>query len=239
MADYLITGASSGIGREMARQLCMAGHVVYGLARREEKLAALAEEFGENFRPFVCDVTDKKLVRDVCDSLPTVPNVVILNAGVGDFDPRSHFDLAVHERTFATNYFGPIYVIDALFGKMAERGSGKFVAISSLAAFRGMPQGAAYGGSKAALSVAVESMRLTYRELGLEFVTVHPGFVETPMTAVNKFKMPFLWTAEKAARFIIDGIATGKPVINFPIPMRLVLTVAQLMPARLYGKIVK
>lgn len=234
MTTYLLTGASSGIGWAMARQLCGAGHTVYGIARRRELLEKLEAEFPQRFFGFAADVTDKTAVQETCRRLPSLPQIAILNAGIGEMDSADRFDLALHERVYAVNYFGALYFIDALFEPMRARRSGKFVAIASLAGYRGLPNGAAYSGSKAALSTAIESMRITYHHTGVEFVGVHPGFIATPMTAINKTKMPFLWSAEEAARYIIAGIESGKLSINFPWPLRLLINVARFLPDGLY-----
>jgi NAD(P)-dependent dehydrogenase (short-subunit alcohol dehydrogenase family) len=236
---YLITGASSGIGEQLVREAVTRGHTVYGAARRREKLEELKSELGGMFAPLVLDVADKQAVRTACDGLAILPDVVVLDAGLGDADAKKEFDIGVHERLFAVNYFGALHFVDALFGRFVERGSGTFAAVSSLAGYRGLPGTAAYCASKAAVSVAFESMRCTYpfSRTGVRFITVHPGFVDTPMTSVNKFKMPFLWTPKKAARWILDGIECGKPHINFPWPMWLLLTLTRLVPPRIYARL--
>ena len=237
MGTYLVTGASSGIGEQIVREAVARGYTVYGAARRKERLDELKAALGNAFVPLPLDVADKVTVRQACENLPALPDVVICTAGLGDADAKKVFDAGVHERLFAVNYFGTLAFVDALFPRFAERGSGTFVAVSSLAAYRGLPGTAAYCASKAALSVAFESMRCTYRRTGIRFLTVHPGFVDTPMTKVNKFKMPFLWTPEKAARTILNGIDRGKPHINFPWPMWALLTLARLVPPRLYARL--
>jgi NAD(P)-dependent dehydrogenase (short-subunit alcohol dehydrogenase family) len=237
MAVYLITGASSGIGAAMTRLLCERGQTVYGLARRAEKLAATAQQYPGRFFAFPCDVTRHEDVKTVCAQLPQVPDVSILCAGIGDFDPPEAIDLAVHQRTFATNYFGALHIMTELYPRVAQRGFGKFVAISSLAGYRGLPGAAAYCASKAAVSVLMESFRVTYgRKSGIEFLVVHPGFVATPMTAKNKDKMPFLWSAEKAADYILTGIESNRLTINFPLPMRIGMGFLRFVPAGIYRR---
>ena len=144
MANYLITGASSGIGRAMCRQTVQQGHTVYGVARRAEVLAEMQNELGVRFVPFPADVSDHAQVAEVCKRLPALPDIAILNAGVGIFDNRTSLDVTVHERTYAVNYFGVLNFIHELMPRFLERGHGTFVGVSSLAAYRGMPQGIAY-----------------------------------------------------------------------------------------------
>jgi len=236
---YLITGASSGIGWEMAQLACRRGHTVYGVARRKELLDQLAEMHPGLFVPVPCDVTDQEAVRAVCRDLPQLPEVVILNAGMGDPDSRDRFDVGLHQRMFAVNYFGVLYWIEELLPRFAERGRGTFVATSSLAGYRGLPTGIAYSASKGALSNAMESLRLTYRDNGVRFVNVHPGFIRTPMSKYQTNPQPFLLTADQAARKILDGINRRKLNINFPWPLWFLIMVARLLPPRLYQRIVK
>lgn len=235
MALYLLTGCSAGIGAALAREAVKRGHRVIGAARRLEKLQALKAELGDAFTPMALDVSDRAAVRRAMDALPELPDVVMMNAGLGDIDNAATFDLSIHDRTFATNYFGSLNVVDALFKRMQERGRGTFVVTSSLAGYRGMPDSAAYSASKAALTACFEAMRLTYsRWSGLQFLTIHPGFVETDMTAKNPYPMPFMWKADKAARFILDGVEQGRPHINFPFPMWAVTSLSRFLPPKVF-----
>ncbi len=236
MKSYLITGASSGMGEQMARLAVARGDRVFGVARRQERLAALAAELGDRFVPLICDVSDKAAVQKICAELPELPDIVILNAGNGDLESRHSFDLALHERVFAVNYFGALYFIDALFPRLVERGHGTFVGIASMAAYRGLPKAAAYCASKAALSVGLEAMRVTYGKLGLNFITVHPGFVDTPMA--KGASRPFQWTAAKAAATIMRGIDRGCIDIVFPWPMRMLMSFARVLPPGIYRRVI-
>ncbi len=239
MAVYLITGASSGIGEQLSRQACKNGHTVYGIARRIDLLKKLEKELDGRFIPIACDVADAEAVQAVVESLKDLPDIAILNAGVGDFDSRRKIDSAMHAKTFAVNYFGVMHFISALFPAFVSRGSGTFVATSSMAGYRGLPNAAAYCASKAAISVAMESMRCTYRKQGIRFVTIHPGFVDTPMTQVNSTPMPFLWSAEKAAHHILHKIDRGCWHINFPLPIWVAMWIARVIPAGLYRRIMR
>jgi len=239
MANYLITGASSGIGQAMCRLAVQQGHTVYGIARRAEVLAEMRNELGERFVPLPADVSDHAQVAETCKGLPVLPDVAILNAGVGIFDNRNSLDVTVHERTYAVNYFGVLNFIHELMPRFLERGHGMFVGVSSLAAYRGMPLGIAYSSSKAALSAAFEGMRCTYYGRGIDFLTVHPGFIDTPINAKNTAPMPFLWQPEKAAAYILHGIAKRKLNIAFPWPIRLGMIIARFLPAGLHARIMK
>lgn len=235
MPLYLVTGASSGIGEALCRELVRRGQRVIGIARRAERLQEIASELAAPslFVPLPCDVSRRDELRSALDALTEVPDCVILCAGLGQFDSRKAFDATLHERTFATNYFGPIWAVEALLQRFFDRGSGTFVAVSSLAAWHGSPKSIAYSASKAALSSAFESMRLTWSRSPIRFVRVHPGFVKTPMTSVNGY-MPFLLEPGQAARIILAGIEGGKKDINFPWQMALLFSLVRWLPDSLY-----
>jgi NAD(P)-dependent dehydrogenase (short-subunit alcohol dehydrogenase family) len=221
----------------LSREAIHRGFDVIGVARRGELLQKMATELGGRFTPITCDVADAVAVQAMCDALQKTPDVLILNAGVGNFDNKHELDLELHRRTFDINYFGALNVIAALFEKMKTRKSGHVVVTSSLAAYRGLPLAAAYCASKAALTTAVESMRLTYGRFGLDFTTIHPGFVKTPMTDTNTDPMPFLWAADKAAIYILDRVERRCKNIVFPLPIRLGSALLRLLPAWLHYKL--
>ncbi len=234
MSVFLISGASSGLGEQLCRVALSQGHTVYGVARREDVLQEMARQLGERFKPLVCDVTDSEAIKRTCADLPDVPDTVILCAGIGDMESSRAFDVALHRKIFAVNYFGVLDFVEALFPAMSERKRGTLAVISSLAGYRGLPKAAAYAASKAAISTAMESLRLTYGKTGLRFVNVHPGFIDTPMTQSNKHPMPFMWSAEKAARHILTKLERGWLNINFPLPIWMMILFARLLPAGLY-----
>ena len=238
MAIYLVTGASSGLGEAMSTMLAARGHTVYGIARRQEKLDEMRKLIGDSFIPFVCDVSDDQSVAATCEALPEVPDVAILNAGIGIPSSKHDFDMALYRETMEVNFFGVIRFVHHLFPKMRDRG-GKIVGVSSLAGYRGLPMAGPYSASKGALTNAFESMAITYRKYPVQFVTIHPGFVATPMNEKNKFPMPFIWKTERAAEYMLNGIEKGKANIEFPIPLRLPTRLATLLPAKLYRAIVK
>lgn len=237
MAVYLITGASSGIGAEMCRETIARGNKVYGLARRKNLLDQMHEKWGEMFTPLVCDVTDQEAVKNICAALPELPDVVILNAGIGTPDSKTEVDVSHNRRIMEVNYFGALYFIDALFLRFVERKSGAFVGISSIAAYRALPVGSAYCAGKAALSSALESMRITYWHTGVRFITVHPGFVDTPIIQGKDFSKPFMWSPDRAAKTILDGVEKGKLNIVFPLIMRMSAAIYRMLPARLYRRL--
>lgn len=238
MAIYLVTGASSGIGENIAKILVRRGDTVYGIARRVELLDELAAELGERFVPYVCDVSDLEQVRNTCDSFQEVPDTAILNAGLGIRKVYKQPDIEHHRAMIEINYFGVMNFVTTLYPKFAERGKGTFAAVSSLAAYRGLPMGDGYCASKAAVTAAMEAMMVTFKNDGIDFISVHPGFVDTPMTEGQKFKMVMVWSAQKAAKYIVDKIDRKVLHIAFPWPLRMMSSFSRFMPSRLYNKVV-
>jgi len=129
MAVYLITGASSGIGLEMTRLAVARGHKVYALARRIDLLREEAARLGELMQPVECDVTDRARVHEVCASLPELPDVALLNAGLGAFGDKDTFNRDSYERVFAVNYFGALNFIGEFYEPFVKRGRGVFVGV--------------------------------------------------------------------------------------------------------------
>ncbi|MBN2355588.1 SDR family NAD(P)-dependent oxidoreductase [candidate division KSB1 bacterium] len=223
--NILITGASTGIGSELSRQLAVRGCRLILIARREELLQQLCEEIGTTMRQhqyYVCDVADEKEVQLVCrkiiDSGVSL-DVLILNAGVGGGFKARDIDIENFHRQFDVNFWGAVYFLQHLLPAMLKRRKGIVAVTSSLASYRGMPNSAPYSASKAALDRLLESLRVDLWRSGLQFTLISPGFVETPMTAKNKFPMPFMISVQKAVRIIIRGLERGRTKIRFPIPM--------------------
>ncbi len=240
-STVLVTGASSGLGRGLALHYARAGATVHALARREPALRALAAEAGESagrIVPVVVDVADAEALvaaidqahRDAGGAL----DLVIANAGIGDPTPAWRIDWRVVKRILDVNVSSACVTIAAALPAMVQRGQGTVVAIASLSAFRGFPRMAAYCGSKAALHVFMESIRVDLAGTGVRALTVYPGFLKTESTAKNKFPMPFLMELEPAVRTITQGIERGAPVIAFPLPTRLMVAAVGYVPRALY-----
>ena len=118
---------------------------------------------------------------------------------------------------------------------MLERGHGGFVGVSSVAGYRGLAGAEAYGATKAAQINLLEALRIAVAGLGVDVVTVCPGFVKTELTAGNSFPMPFIIEADQAARAICDGLERGRAEIVFPLPMAVLMKIARLLPVRLWA----
>jgi short-subunit dehydrogenase len=231
----IITGASSGIGEAVAREFSRRGYALALLARRADLLDQLAKELPSAVA-IACDVTDSAAVHQaVAREGPF--DVAVANAGVGatGWAAKSVGDA---ERMMRVNYFGMLYLFDAVIPSMMERRSGHFAAVASLAGLRSFPTGSGYSASKAAIQNYLDAARVELAPFGIRVTTVNPGFVVTAMTAENKFKMPFLMQVEPAARIIVDGIERGARIVEFPLPMSMAMRFARMVPAWMYDRVV-
>src|SRR5262249_17818642 len=229
-------GASSGIGRALARELAGQGCKVGLVARRRELLAELAKEIevkGGTAAYAPADVAEREptlaAIAEIARQLGPV-DLLIANAGVGAptmLDPINIFDV---EKMFRVNLLGAIYAIEAVLPDMLERGQGHLAAVSSMAAYKGLPGESAYCASKAALNTYMEGLRIQLRDKGIAVTTICPGFVRTPMTAVNEFHMPWLLEADEAARRIVRALRRRKKVYKVPWQMSLFMPLTSWLP---------
>src|SRR6058998_1616977 len=203
MQRAIITGASSGIGAAVAREMSRRGYALALIARRADLLEQLVREL-PNSIALPCDVTDSAAVHEAVKRAGEC-DVAIANAGVGMMGWAAK-SVADAETMMRVNYFGMLYLFDAVIPSMIERRSGHFAGIASLAGLRGLPTAAGYSASKAAMQAFLEAARVELAPLGIRITTVNPGFIVTAMTEKNKFKMPFLMKADRAARIIVNGI---------------------------------
>jgi short-subunit dehydrogenase len=235
-----ITGASSGIGRAMARSLSSQGTRVVVAARREPELRSLAEEIeraGGRADVCVLDVSDAQAVHDAValwDEQTGGLELVVANAGMGITRPAHKLTWADVEPLVRINIAGAFATLVAAIGPMVTRGRGTLAGMSSIGGMRGLPTSAAYSASKAALSTFLESLRIDLQPRGVTVVDVRPSFVDTALTSRNKFKMPFLLQVEDAAERALRGIARGEAIVAFPWPMATAMRMAEGMPNALY-----
>lgn len=229
-----ITGASSGIGAALADELTDRGALVAISARRGDDLIRVA---AGRMTVVPVDVGDAEAMRAAADKVRGELggiDTVVLNAGTWQQLILADLDTAVVQRHFDVNVMGTVNGLAAVIGQMLARGSGTVVIVASVAGYRGMPGSLAYGATKAALISIAESIRPEARRAGVRVVTVNPGFVRTPLTATNRFPMPFLLDADQAARRIADGLESGRQEIVFPLPMALAMKLARVLPVRLW-----
>ncbi|MEZ4268112.1 MAG: SDR family NAD(P)-dependent oxidoreductase [Myxococcota bacterium] len=233
----VVTGASSGIGAALAVELGRRGAKVGLLARRADKLDEVRAEVaatGAEVAVAAADVSDWAATEAAFAELTAALGPVygaVANAGIGAPTKGGRVVAERDAQVIAINVIGVIHTFAAAQPAMLAAGDGFLCAVSSVAAWRGLPGFAAYSASKAAVSTFTESLSL--KRSGLSVITVHPAFVRTPLTAANR-KMPFLVEADAAARTIADGLERGKRQVNFPWQMVLGMRLAQALPDWLY-----
>jgi hypothetical protein len=245
MKRVFITGASSGIGAALARRYAEQGAMLGLVARRREMLEQLAAllPHAERHRIYALDVTDHAaLSAAAADFIAAAggTDIVIANAGISAGTLTEYADdAAVFERIMAINVvatmatFAPFI---ATFKAQAQSGQRtcRLVGIGSVSGIRGLPGAEAYCASKAAVISYCESLRVELRASGIKVVTISPGYIDTPMTQVNRYPMPFLMSVEKFAALAVKAIAAGVSYKVIPWQMGLVAKLLRLLPNWLY-----
>jgi len=241
----LITGASTGIGKALGEKLLNFDCNLILTARRDEVIREWVNKIANPKAKVLIlknDVSDKKNVGQAyLESIREFGSIdiAILNSGISRTVNTEKFSSVDAAEVMNTNYLGVIYWIEQILPTMIERRSGIIAQVSSLVDNRGYSRSGFYCASKAALSIFSESFALDLIKYGVKILTIKPGFVETPMTGNNKFKMPFIISAEKSADFIISGIIKEKAIISFPLATSLGAKVIGMFPNWLYSKLGK
>jgi short-subunit dehydrogenase len=242
--SILITGASSGIGEALALDYAQPG-IFLALSGRDagrlETVAAAARAKGATVEARVIDVVDREGMKQWLLALDAAHplDLVIANAGVGLEGDRKLPEEEAMRGTFAINIDGVLNTVLPVLPAMRNRKRGQIAIMASLASFIGLPQSAAYNGSKAAIRVWGESLRLSERKNGVEVNVICPGFVVSRMTARNKFKMPFLMSAEKASAIIRRGLAANKARIAFPFGTKAAVWLGITLPGSLTDRLMQ
>jgi len=235
----VITGASSGIGEALARELASRGWELALLARRGDVLAKLAVELPRAVG-IECDVRDAAAVRDAVRSgesqLGGPFDLAIANAGIGLPSFAFEFNIEDAEQMVRVNFLGTLYLFDAVIPSMVERRRGRFAGVASLAGHRGLPSSSVYSATKSAMQSFLDASRVELKPLDVGVTIINPGFVATPMTEKNK-SMPFLWQAPRAAKYIADRLERGKAIIEFPLPMSLLARTLRFTPRVLFDRL--
>lgn len=242
-----LTGASSGIGAALARHYAREGATLGLVARRSDVLAALAEEvkgLGGEAAVYVLDVSDAGALDMAGKDFVArfgAPDIVIANAGVSAGTLTEHAeDLAVFRRIVDINLFGMAATFAPFIGPMREAPAAsrrRLVGIASVAGIRGLPGAEAYSASKAAAITYLESLRLEMRPCGIRVVTIAPGYIDTPMTEINPYPMPFILPADEAARRFAAAIRRGTSYTVIPWQMGGVAKLLRLLPNWLYDRL--
>lgn len=237
----IITGASSGIGLDLARLYLERGSIVAAIARRSELLEALAAEFPGQVYCYALDVRDAGAVqRAAADFIARIgiPDVVIASAGVSVGTLTEHTeDIDAFQQVMDINVLGMVKTFQPFVAAMRTENRGTLVGIASVAGFRGLPGASAYSASKAAAISYLESLRVELHGSGVKVVTICPGYIRTPMTAQNPYPMPFMLNADEAARRMASAIERQTAFIVIPWQMSLVGRVLNWLPCWLYDRL--
>ncbi|NYT86345.1 SDR family oxidoreductase [Pollutimonas harenae] len=233
-----ITGASSGIGAALALSYAQQGAQLGLLGRRTQALRDMAAALpGDGHVVYSADVRDRPALHAAAaDFLAGGPvDVVIASAGISVGTLTEELDdYRVFEAVIATNLTATVATFEPFIAAMKLRGQGRLVGVASVAAVRGLPGAGAYSASKAAVRAYCESLRVELSQTGVKVVTIAPGFIQTPMTANNPYKMPFLMPVEQFAVKAKQAITRGVSYTVIPWQMGWVARLLRLVPDRLY-----
>jgi short-subunit dehydrogenase len=242
--SVFITGASSGLGRQMAIEFARRGYRLALTARRLDMLQALQAELLQAGAPTVfvaaLDVTDAAAVARVfgqaCTTLGQL-DIVVANAGIGNHGRIGQLPLHLAHATMATNVLGFMSTVDAAMQHFRAQGRGQLVGISSVAAFRGLPGGGAYGASKAAVTNYLEALRAETRGSGILVTTLSPGFIDTPLNRGAKSR-PFVIPVERGGRLLVDLIERRVQTATVPAwPWALVARLLMVLPIAITARL--
>jgi NAD(P)-dependent dehydrogenase (short-subunit alcohol dehydrogenase family) len=237
-----VTGASSGLGREIVLELARLGHRVIATARQNAALDELCTAAPGKIIPLVCDVTDEKAMSLLLDKVPQLGHldVLVVSAGICEYLDAADLDTSALRRVMETNFFGAVNACKTALPWLLKDGprqqAPQIIAISSLSTVTGFPRNEAYGSSKAAFEYFLDALRC---DLGRQVVvtTVRPGFIRTPLTAGNDFPMPWLMQADEAARQVMKILGSRRRRFAFPWQLDWVLGLARLLPGLWYGPV--
>lgn len=237
MKAILITGASSGLGAALALEYAAHGVLLHLGGRDEGRLAEVAQQVekrGAKAMTRVVDVTDRAAMEGWITQANAIKDspleIVIANAGISAGTGSGEESDAQCAEIFATNLHGVLNTVQPVIPLLKKRGWGQIVIMSSLAGFRGIPGAPSYAASKAAVRIYGESLRGELARFGVGLTVVCPGFVKTPMTEVNNFPMPFVMTAQQAAKLIKKGITRNAARVAFPWPMAAIVWFLSVLP---------
>ena len=241
--NIFLTGASSGIGQALAKEFAANGATLGLVARREDKLKELIAELPnpELHTAIVCDVTDRdRLIEEArkFDEACGGVDIAVACAGISvGVKTQYREDLDVFDKVFDTNVFAMASTFHAFIDPMIKRKRGTLVGIASVAGIRGLPGSEAYCASKSAAITYCESLRVEMQKYGVKVVTISPGFVKTPLTARNPYKMPFIMEPEAFAKEAVKVIMVGKKYATIPWEMGVLSKILRLIPNWLFDKI--
>lgn len=229
----LITGATSGIGRQLAVDYSESGHEVWAVGRNEQALEVL---HSTGIHTGKIDLTDANASLTWFSSLESI-DLAILNAGTCEYIDLPKFDSSLVQRVMRANVESLAVSIEGVLPLLRNGSSRHLAVVSSSAAYLPLPRAEAYGGSKAAVTYMAETLRLGLNREGITVSLICPGFVKTPLTDLNDFPMPFRITVEEASRYIRRGLERKKAEIHFPKRFTYLLKALSFLPRPVWVKI--
>ena len=236
-----ITGASTGIGKAAAEKFSKEGWKVAISARRAELLKNIAQD--NNIFDYSLDVTDEKKVGEVFKKiLEDFKNIDLCIFGAGTYEPKLEKEISQEQirKTMEVNFFGVVNCIKAVEEYFKNIKNGHISIVSSIAGYRGLPNSSGYGPSKAALSNLAESLYFDFKKHNVRISFISPGFIKTPMTDKNKFRMPFIKSPEFAANKIYNGLVKSNAFeITFPKQLTTIFKFFRILPNKIYLFLIK
>ena len=230
----LITGATSGIGKQLTKDYLLTGHTVYAVGRDDE---ALAELQGLGAMPISVDLMDRDKVLDAFANISQI-DLAICGAGMCEYLDMPNFDSSVFMKVMTVNMGTLSHTIEGILPQLIAS-KGRLVGIGSASAYVPFARAEAYGSSKAAIHYLMKTLQISLAPHDVAVSLVVPGFVETPMTKQNDFPMPFIQTTEQASLAIRDGIENGDDVIEFPKKLTLPLKTLGALPDMVWQQVSK
>jgi NAD(P)-dependent dehydrogenase (short-subunit alcohol dehydrogenase family) len=236
-----ITGASSGLGLALAQHYLRQGAIIGAVARRAELLQVLADQFPRQVYSYVIDIRDTVAVQAAAQNFISragLPDIVIANAGVsvGTLTEYTE-DIAAFQQVIDVNLLGMVKTFQPFIAEMRARQRGTLVGVASVAGFRGLPGAGAYSASKAGAISYLESLRVELHGSGVSVVTLCPGYIKTPMTVINPYRMPFILEADEAASRMARAIKRKTSFAVIPWQMSFVGRLLKLLPRGLYDRL--
>ncbi len=243
--NILIIGASKGIGKALAETYAKTGANLVLLSRNTtaiEQICNTQNNSGHKAYFAKCDISIYEDVKSginfALEKLGTI-DLAVINSGIGSPEWMESFRSEEYKKVISVNVFGIAHAIEFLIPIMKRQAYGTIAGVTSLADIRGYPGSSSYCSSKAAASILLESARVELKPHNINVITVKPGFVKTAMTDKNEFYMPFLMSAEKAAKRIIKGINKRKSIVQFPFGTVMLTRIAKFAPNWLYDPIIQ
>ena len=228
---YWIIGASEGLGRELAIQLSNLGVELIVSARNEIRLNELSLRTKAKVIPL--DVLDINAVRKAFKAVGRIDGIVY---AAGDYTPLNStvWNIDEVDKMIAINFTGAARVLGLVVPKFIAQNYGHVVMIGSLSGFRGLPNAIGYGASKAGMMHLAENIKADLYKSNIKVQLINPGFIKTRLTEKNNFKMPFIMSAEDAAKHVIRAMRRNRFQTNFPVMFSLIFRMTNFLPAFLY-----